>query len=80
MIKATVLERKIPEHLRGPKTGVPGTPYSPYMPFTPLTPMTPSRLVTKQERRRMEKEAGRRVATVEDAVEEESEMWGDGFK
>ncbi len=80
MIKATVLERKIPEHLRGPKTGVPGTPYSPYMPFTPLTPMTPSRLVTKHERRRMEKEAGRRVATMEDAVEEESEMWGDGFK
>lgn len=80
MIKATVLERKIPEHLRGPRTGVPSTPYSPYMPFTPLTPMTPSRLVTKQDRKRMEKEAGRRVATVEDAVVEESEMWGDGFK
>lgn len=79
-IKATVLERTIPEHLRGPRTGVPATPYSPYMPFTPLTPMTPSRLITKQERKRMEKEAGRRVATVEDAVEEESEMWGDGFK
>jgi hypothetical protein len=80
MIKATVLERTIPEHLRGPRTGVPATPYSPYMPFTPLTPMTPSRLITKQERKRMEKEAGRRVATVEDAVDEESEMWGDGFK
>lgn len=80
MIKATVLERKIPDHLRGPRTGVPATPYSPYMPFTPLTPMTPSRLITKQERKRMDKEAGRRVATVEDAVEEESEMWGDGYK
>lgn len=80
MIKATVLERKIPEHLRGPRTGVPATPYSPYMPFTPLTPMTPSRLVTKQERKRMEKEAGRRVATVEDAVIEEGEMWGDAYK
>lgn len=80
MIKATVLERTLPEHLRGPRTGVPATPYSPYMPFTPLTPMTPSRLVTKQERKRMEKEAGRRVATVEDAVVEEGEMWGDGYK
>lgn len=80
MIKATVLERKIPDHLRGPRTGVPATPYSPYMPFTPLTPMTPSRLVTKQERKRMEKEAGRRVATVEDMVEEEGDMWGDAYK
>ena len=80
MIKATVLERKIPDHLRGPTTGMPATPYSPYMPFTPLTPMTPSRLVTKQERKRMEKEAGRRVATVEDAVEEEGDMWGDAYK
>lgn len=80
MIKATVLERNLPEHLRGPRTGVPATPYSPYMPFTPLTPLTPSRLVTKQERKRMDKEAGRRVATVEDAVVEEGEMWGDGYK
>ena len=80
MIKATVLERTLPDHLRGPRTGVPATPYSPYMPFTPLTPMTPRRLITKQERKRMEKEAGRRVATVEDAVEEEGEMWGDAYK
>lgn len=79
MIKATVLERKVPDHLRGPRTGVPSTPYSPYMPFTPLTPMTPSRLVSKQERKRMEKEAGRRVVTVEDAVQEEGEMWGDAY-
>lgn len=78
-IKATVLERSVPDHLRGPRTGVPSTPYSPYMPFTPLTPMTPSRLVTKQERKKREKEEGRRVATVEDAVIEESEMWGDGY-
>ena len=49
------------------------------MPFTPLTPMTPSRLVTKQERKKREKEEGRRVATVEDAVIEESEMWGDAY-
>ena len=75
-IKATVLERNMPDHLRGPRTGVPSTPYSPYMPFTPLTPMTPSRLVTKQERKRKDKEEGRRVVAVEDAVFEEGDMWG----
>lgn len=81
-IKATVLERKLPDHrVAGtPRTGVPATPYSPYMPFTPLTPMTPSRLVTKQERKRREKEEGRRVATIEDAVQEEGDMWGDGYR
>lgn len=80
-IKATVLERKLPEHrIPGtPRTGVPQTPYSPYMPFTPLTPMTPSRLVTKQERKRREREEGRRVATIDDAVEEEGDMWGNGY-
>ncbi len=79
-IKATVVESKAPnQHLGAPRTGVPMTPYSPYMPFTPLTPMTPSRLVTKQERKRREKEEGRRVATVEDAVEEEGDMWGDAY-
>ncbi len=79
-IKATVLESKAPnQHLGPPRTGVPMTPYSPYMPFTPLTPMTPSRLVTKQERKRREKEEGRRVATLEDAVEEEGDMWGDAY-
>lgn len=77
-IKATVLERKVPNHgLRTPATGVPQTPYSPYMPYTPLTPMTPSRLVTREERKRREKEEGRRVATIEDAVQEEPDMWDD---
>ena len=76
MIKATVLERKAPNvpNLRTPMTGVPMTPYSPYMPRTPLTPMTPSRLVTRAERKRKEKEEGRRVATIDDAVEEEADM------
>ncbi|KAK0514150.1 hypothetical protein JMJ35_003872 [Cladonia borealis] len=79
-IKATVLERKAPnQSLRTPQTGVPMTPYSPYMPFTPLTPMTPSRLVTREERKRREKEEGRRVVTVEDAVEEESDIWGEAY-
>ena len=77
MIKATVLERKVPEinYLRSPHTGVPATPYSPYMPFTPLTPVTPSRLVTRSERKKREKEEGRRVLTREDAVPEEEDMW-----
>ena len=79
-IKATVLESKPHNrHLEGPRTGVPMTPYSPYMPFTPLTPMTPSRLVTREERKRKEKEEGRRVATIADKVEEESEIWGDAY-
>ncbi|KAL9594925.1 MAG: hypothetical protein Q9219_006756 [cf. Caloplaca sp. 3 TL-2023] len=80
LIKATVLERKLPDHRLGtPRTGVPATPYSPYMPFTPLTPMTPSRLVTREERKKRGKEEGRRVATIDDKVEEESEIWGDAY-
>lgn len=49
------------------------------MPFTPLTPITPSRLVTREERKRRGKEEGRRVATIDDAVEEEADMWGDAY-
>ena len=80
MIKATVLERKVPDRSLGtPRTGVPMTPYSPYMPFTPLTPMTPSRLVTREERKQKEREEGRRVVTLEDRVEEESDVWGDAY-
>ena len=41
--------------------------------------MTPSRLVTREERKRREKEEGRRVVTVEDKVEEEADMWGDAY-
>ncbi|MCJ1399210.1 hypothetical protein MMC11_002412 [Xylographa trunciseda] len=78
-IKATVLETK-PNLLRAPGTGVPSTPYSPfYFPSTPLTPMTPSRLVTREERKRRKKEEGRRVATFEDAVIQEKDMWGDAY-
>lgn len=84
-IKATVLERPAPRiSVRTPRTGVPMTgvpmtPYSPYMPMTPMTPMTPSRLVTKQERKRREKEEGRRVVTIDDSVEEEADTWGDAY-
>ena len=86
MIKATELER--PERrngpstgrpLRTPLTGVPATPYSPYMPQTPLTPMTPSRLVSRGERKRREKEEGRRVLTAADIVPEEGDMFGDAY-
>jgi hypothetical protein len=41
--------------------------------------MTPSRLVTREERKRMKKQEGRRVLTAEDAVPEEDDMWGDGY-
>ena len=79
-IKSTVVESRAPsQHLRTPGTGVPMTPYSPYMPRTPLTPMTPSRLVTREERRRAKKEEGRRVPTIDDAVEEEADMWGAAY-
>ena len=76
-----MLERKIDDkRLRAPGTGVPSTPYSPfYFPQTPLTPMTPSRLVTREERKRAKKEEGRRVATEQDAVITEEDMWGDSY-
>lgn len=81
VIKATVLERPSKSQAmfsaRTPRTGVPMTPYSPYMPFTPLTPITPSRLVTREERKRKEKQEGRRVLTADDAVVEEADAWGD---
>lgn len=81
-IKATVLERRIPDrsnYLRTPATGIPATPYSPYMPFTPLTPVTPSRLVTREDRKRLKKEEGRRVLTARDEVLEEGVLWGDAY-
>jgi hypothetical protein len=77
-IKATVLEANN-NSLGVPRTGVPSTPYSPYMPMTPLTPMTPSRLVGRKERKAREKAEGRRVLGKEDLVQEEGDMWGDGW-
>ncbi|KAI9371516.1 hypothetical protein BJX61DRAFT_534718 [Aspergillus egyptiacus] len=72
--KTTILER--PEkQLNGPRTGLP-TPYSPYMPFTPLTPLTPSRIVTKKQRKREGRENGLRALNEEDAVRDDSDMWG----
>lgn len=66
--------------LMAPGSAMPQTPYSPfYMPQTPLTPLTPSRLVSRAERKRREKEEGRRVLTADDAVQEEGDMWGDGY-
>jgi hypothetical protein len=72
--KTTILER--PEQTSRPlRTGMP-TPYSPYMPFTPVTPITPSRLVSKHERRRREKENGLRVLMEDDMVKDDHDMWG----
>lgn len=71
--KTTILER--PVYPGGPRTGIP-TPYSPYMPFTPVTPITPSRMVTRKERKRMEKENGLRVLTEDDMVKSDDEIWG----
>ncbi|KAF2153207.1 hypothetical protein K461DRAFT_278019 [Myriangium duriaei CBS 260.36] len=69
--KTTYLERR--NQFLGPRTGV-ATPYSPYMPFTPLTPVTP-RLISRQERRQIEREKGRRVLAEGDQVIDENEMW-----
>lgn len=55
------------------------TPYSPYMPMSPMTPVTPH-LSTRRERREKEREKRRHAATEEDIVEDEAELWGDGFK
>jgi hypothetical protein len=72
--KTTILER--PAYVPGgPRTGMP-TPYSPYMPFTPVTPLTPSRLVTKREKRRQQKNNGLRVLHEDDMVKNDDDMWG----
>ena len=76
-VKTTVVEWRQSMLGRGaPRTGVPHTPYSPYMPFSPITPITPSRIVTRQERKQMQKENGMQVMTEEDAVMNEDDMWG----
>jgi hypothetical protein len=72
--KTTILER--PVHVPGgPRTGMP-TPYSPYMPFTPVTPMTPSRLVTKRDRKRLDKSNGLKVLHEDDMVKNDDDLWG----
>lgn len=76
-VKTTVVEWRQSNLGRGaPRTGVPHTPYSPYMPFSPITPITPSRIVTRQERRLVQRENNLRVMTEEDAVANDDEMWG----
>lgn len=77
--KTTYLERRMDAmHLGSPRTGVPMTPYSPYMPFTPITPVTPH-LVSKKERKQMQKEKGRRVAVDTDLVKDDGDMWDSGY-
>ncbi|OCL05516.1 hypothetical protein AOQ84DRAFT_355924 [Glonium stellatum] len=79
--KTTYVDRRLDKlSLQSPRTAgaVPATPYSPYMPFTPITPVTPH-LVGKKERKEMKKYGGRRVATVEDAVQSPKEIFGDAW-
>ena len=77
--KTTVLERKKDNfsHLRGPTSALrtATTPYSPYMPFTPITPVTPH-LVSRKERKQLQKEDGRKAKFQSDQVINEDEMWG----
>jgi len=67
----------------GPRTGGLtsaglATPYSPYMPFTPVTPVTPH-LTSRAERLQRVRDVGRTVATKEDEVIPEKDMWGDAW-
>ena len=64
--------------LRSPGTAGPPTPYSPYMPRTPVTPITPH-LVTKKELKSQRKTKGHVIATQEDVVKDEKDIWGSGY-
>lgn len=79
-IQTTVLDRRMDKlSLTTPKTGVPFTPYSPYMPFTPITPVTPH-LVSKKDRKMMQKSEGRRrAARRDDMVQSPKEIFGDAY-
>lgn len=69
-IRATELTRPHRSRLMAPGSAVPQTPQ---------TPLTPSRLVSRAERRRRQKEEGRRVLMADDAVQEKGDMWGGGY-
>jgi hypothetical protein len=78
-LRTTVLDRRLDKlSLTTPKTGVPYTPYSPYMPFTPLTPVTPH-LVTKKERKAINKMTGRKMKDTDDLVADPKDMFGDAY-
>ena len=64
--------------LRSPGTAGPATPYSPYMPRTPVTPVTP-RLVTKKELKAQRKSKGQVIATQDDVVKDEKDIWGSAY-
>ena len=64
--------------LRSPGTAGPPTPYSPYMPRTPVTPVTPH-LVTKKELKAQRKSKGQVIATHDDVVRDETEIWGSAY-
>jgi len=48
------------------------------MPFTPVTPVTPH-LTSRAERLQRLRDVGRTVATKEDEVIPEKDMWGDAW-
>lgn len=78
-LRTTVLDRRVDKlSMTTPKTGVPYTPYSPYMPFTPVTPVTPH-LVTKKERKMMNKMGGRKRQGGDDIVQSPKEIFGDAW-
>ena len=64
--------------LRSPGTAGPATPYSPYMPRTPVTPVTPH-LVTRKEMKAQRRNRGHIIATQQDAVKDEKDLWGSGY-
>lgn len=64
--------------LRSPGTAGLPTPYSPYMPRTPVTPVTPH-LVTKRELKAQRKSKGQVIATQDDVVKDEKDIWGSAY-
>ncbi|KAI9761507.1 MAG: hypothetical protein M4579_001017 [Chaenotheca gracillima] len=87
--KVTILERRPPGYghsnmygnplasARTPGTAGMPVPYSPYMPFTPITPIMTPRLITRDERKRRQREEGREI--VEEMVKDDGEIWESGY-
>ncbi|KAF2716648.1 hypothetical protein K431DRAFT_12077 [Polychaeton citri CBS 116435] len=85
-MKTTFVETRARGFQRGPNSAALisaglATPYSPYMPFTPLTPVTPH-IMSRTERKIRQKEEKRGLLsalTEEDQVQDEGDIWGDGY-
>lgn len=75
--RVTVLEQNLASQGKTPRTaGGTALPYSPYMPFSPITPITP-RLLSRRERKEMQKAEGREV--VKEMAKAEGELWDSGY-